>query len=58
MDGGCTNNLVNQLLQSPLPISPVYTVAGASTIAVAADVTCTLFTPGATTVNFVLTGAK
>jgi MSHA pilin protein MshA len=58
MTAGCTNNNVNLLLQNPLPTSPVYTVSGATTIGAGLDVTCSLFTPGATTATFVLTGAR
>jgi MSHA pilin protein MshA len=58
MTAGCTNANASLLLQNPLPTSPVYTVSGATTIGVGVDVTCSLFTSGASTVQFVLTGAR
>jgi MSHA pilin protein MshA len=55
-DSGCTLANANALLQSTLPTS--YVVSGPGTATVSVDVSCNLFTPGATTATFVLTGAK
>ena len=58
-DTGCTLAVVNSLLQSPLPISPAYTVSGAASLGMAVNGTCTLTAgTGGPTATFTLTGAK
>jgi MSHA pilin protein MshA len=57
--GGCTTTVANSLLQSNLPAT--YSIGGTSGVAsvgMGTDLTCQLGTTGATTVNFVITGAK
>ena len=58
--GGCTLANANALLQSAMPTAnPAYTVSGATTAAMGANLACTLTAgTGGPTATFTITGAK